>query len=238
MNTSEKTVERHLSRGLGGNLLTRHGTPVVVVVSCILLLSMVGLLLSVSPGTVRLTLLSVLAVLWLFMLSFFRNPERTIPAGAGVVSPADGTVISVTEVDEDTFVGGPATRISIFLSIFNVHVNRSPVAGVVEHLHHRRGTFRSATSAAARETNECQEIGIRMEDGTPVLVRQIAGLIARRIVCPIKVGDSLDKGFDFGMIRFGSQTEITLPKRDGRPFRATVSAGQKLQGGESIVGEW
>lgn len=238
MDTSEKTVEEPQSRGLGGGLLTRHGKPVVAIASLLAVVSMALLFLTMADSQLRTLLVGVVAVLWLFVLNFFRNPQRTIPPGGVVVSPADGTVISVVEVDDDTYVGGPAVRVSIFLSIFNVHVNRVPAAGIVEHLEHRPGTFRSATSADARETNECQEIGIRMADGTPVLLRQIAGLIARRIVCPLEIGQSLEKGFDFGMIRFGSQTEITLPHRNGVPFRTVVSAGQKLKGGESVIGEW
>lgn len=238
MSTSEKTVEEPQSRGVGGGLLTRHGKPVVTVSTLLAAAAVTTFYMSMSHSPLRSSLFCAVALLWLFVLNFFRNPRRTIPPGGVVVSPADGTVISVVEVQDDTYVGGPAVRVSIFLSVFNVHVNRAPVAGVVEHLKHRPGTFRSATSAEARETNECQEIGIRIADGTPVLVRQIAGLIARRIVCPLVAGQSLEKGFDFGMIRFGSQTEITLPHRNGTPFKAVVTPGEKLKGGESVIGEW
>ena len=176
---------------------------------------------------------------WVFVLSFFRNPSRTPPAGEHqVVSPADGTVISVERVDDEDFIGGPATRISIFLSVFNCHVNRAPVAGVVEYVHHRKGTFKNAMKAEARDSNECQFLGLRMADGTPVLVRQIAGLIARRIVCPVTVGTALPRGYDYGMIRFGSQTEVSVPDRDGAVFEVRVGPGDKVVGGVTVVGMW
>ena len=228
-----------VSRGLWGDRFTRHGGPVIAVST--LLLGVTG---AVSAGfAVRAPWLSgvtfICFLLWLFVLSFFRNPGRQIPEGADcVVAPADGKVISVTRVDDEEYIGGPATRISIFLSVFNVHVNRAPVAGVVEYLRHRRGTFRNTLDPAARETNECQAIGQRTPDGTPVLTRQIAGLIARRIVCPIEEGHWLEKGFDFGMIRFGSQTEVSIPDRGSRAFRTRVEPGDPIRGGETILGEW
>ncbi|MFQ5653960.1 MAG: phosphatidylserine decarboxylase [Planctomycetota bacterium] len=228
-------------RGPFGDRFTRHGRGALLLSSAILAMAEAGFIAASYLGSRWLFggLALVALLLWAFLLSFFRNPRRRIPEGdRDVVAAADGKVTSVTEVEEEDFIGAPATRISIFLSVFNVHVNRAPVGGIVERLLHRKGTFRNALDRDARETNECQEIGIRMADDTRVLVRQIAGLIARRIVCPLDEGASIDKGFDFGMIRFGSQTEVSVPARDGRPFQVRVAPGDTVRGGETILGEW
>lgn len=177
-------------------------------------------------------------LLWVFVLSFFRNPSRVPPAGDTPISPADGKVIAIEEVDDEVYVDGPAVRIQIFLSVFNVHVNRSPITGVVEHLRHIDGDYKNAMGASAREVNERQEVGLRTSDGVPVLIRQIAGLIARRIICPLQAGQEIDRGFDFGMIRFGSQTEIVIPSRQGVPFRVQVKPGQMVQAGKTVLGDW
>lgn len=238
MLTMTTTSLKASTSGLLGNRLTRHGTPVILSASGLLLVT--GLLLGygLEDSPIRSALLALPLILWLFVLSFFRNPQRPAPAGDLPICPADGKIIVVEDVDDEVYVEEPAVRIQIFLSVFNVHVNRSPVNGVVEHLRHVDGSFKSATQASAREVNERQEIGIRSHDGLKILVRQIAGLIARRIVCPLQAGDSIDRGFDFGMIRFGSQTEIVIPPKDGKKFTAAVKAGQKVQGGRTILGEW
>jgi phosphatidylserine decarboxylase len=176
--------------------------------------------------------------LGLFSLSFFRDPERAIPAETGaVVSPADGTVTDVTEVEEPEFIGGPATRIGIFLSVFNVHVNRAPVAGAVELVRHVPGEFRDARRAEeASRVNEANLLGLRADDaaGTRVLVRQIAGAIARRIVCVTRPGERLARGQRYGMIKFGSRTELFLPRAAG--FQPAVRVGDRVRGGATVVG--
>ncbi|MCI0652362.1 MAG: phosphatidylserine decarboxylase [Planctomycetes bacterium] len=227
--------------GLCGDRFTRHGTSTLLGASTILIVaSAAALTLAVRAEFVAAWYAAGACVIcWLVVLSFFRNPRRTIPAGdALVLSAADGVVTDVTPVERETFIDGPAVRIGVFLSVFNVHVNRAPVAGIVRHLCHRPGAFASATSKRARESNECQEIGIETPAGTRVLVRQIAGLIARRIVCPLREGDAIAKGFDFGMIRFGSRTEVSVPARDGARFRCAVSPGDKVKGGSTVLGEW
>ncbi|MEE8142860.1 MAG: phosphatidylserine decarboxylase [Planctomycetota bacterium] len=236
MPTETAPLTRSVARGLLGDRLTRHGRGPLLLFSALLL----GIAVGSCLGPVWLKGVAGLSVaLWLFVLCFFRNPRRSVPAGEDrVVAAADGKIISVTPVAEEEFIGGPATRICIFLSVLNVHVNRAPIAGTVEYLEYRCGTFHNALKAESRETNECQLIGLRSAQGTPVLVRQIAGLIARRIVCPLRVGELLEKGFDFGMIRFGSQTEVSVPDRDGRPFQPRVKPGDRVKGGETILGEW
>ena len=227
------------SKGLLGDRLTRHGTPVIAWISLFCAAGSLSLiLLEGLSETLRLGGWIFCGALWLFALNFFRNPRRMAPAGDQPISPADGKVIGVDLVDDESYVDGPALRIHIFLSVFNVHVNRIPVDGVIEHLRYVEGEFRSAVGAEAREVNERQEIGLMSSDGVPILVRQIAGLIARRIVCPLKVGDEVKRGFDFGMIRFGSQTESIIPSRDGIPFKSTVKVGDKVQGGKTVLGDW
>ena len=238
MSTMTTTSLNASSAGLLGNRLTRHGSPVILWASGLMLAVALLIGFGVEDPRTRGALLLLPLLLWIFVLSFFRNPQRVPPSGDVPICPADGKIIVVEDVVDEVYVEGPAVRIQIFLSVFNVHVNRSPVTGVVEHLRHIDGSFRSATQASAREVNERQEIGIQSADGLKILVRQIAGLIARRIVCPLQAGDSIERGFDFGMIRFGSQTEIVIPPKDGKKFKAAVKAGQKVQGGKTVLGEW
>lgn len=233
----ETELHRTQPKGLLGDRLTRHGTPVIVWISLFCASGSLALLL-LENSTIQLGGWIVFAVLWLFSLNFFRNPRRIAEEGDQPISPADGKVIGVDMVEDEAFVDGPALRIHIFLSVFNVHVNRIPVDGVIEHLRYIPGEFRNAVGAEAREVNERQEIGLRSADGVPILVRQIAGLIARRIVCPLQVGENVERGFDFGMIRFGSQTEIIIPARNGVPFRSTVKVGDKVHGGKTVLGDW
>jgi len=153
----------------------------------------------------------VLLLLALWVAYFFRDPERTGERGPLlVVSPADGKLIMITEVDEPTFIGGRAVRLSIFMNVFNVHVNRYPVDGVVKYIHYNKGKFFNAAAEKSSLENEQMSVGI--ESGRHrVLVRQIAGLIARRIVTYSKVGETVKQGDRMGIIRFGSRVDIFLP---------------------------
>ncbi|MEQ8766341.1 MAG: phosphatidylserine decarboxylase family protein [Planctomycetota bacterium] len=174
-----------------------------------------------------------------FVLNFFRDPDRPISSEPGVlVSPADGKVTDITRLPDGEYVGGPAIRVGIFLNVFNVHVNRVPCAGRVDYLRHREGKFLDARDPNCATENERQDLGLIAEgpDGQPmkVLVRQIAGLIARRIVCPVTVGQELGRGERYGMIKFGSRTEIYLPVESG--FEALVQVGDLVKGGATILG--
>jgi phosphatidylserine decarboxylase len=175
-------------------------------------------------------------VLW-----FFRDPERVIPQDPGVlVSPADGHVADIETVDEPSFIGGKAIRVGIFLSPLDVHVNRSPAKGVVRHREYRAGKFLAAYDRRAVEENESCALGIECEApaGKPplkVLVRQVVGVAARRIVCPAEPGLALARGERFGMIKFGSRTELWVPESAG--FRCRVAIGQFVRGGSTILGD-
>lgn len=167
-------------------------------------------------------------LLALFFLWFFRDPERTIPDSPGaIVSPADG---KVTDVSWLTVAGEKKTRISIFLNVFDVHVNRSPIAGIVREVRYQRGKFLNAMNEASAEENE-QNI-VRVEgDGQTVTFKQIAGLLARRIVFHPKVGDRLERGQRVGLIKFGSRTDVLLDSTAS----LQVKVGDRVRGGASIL---
>jgi phosphatidylserine decarboxylase len=153
----------------------------------------------------------VLTIFALWVAFFFRDPERAGARGPEVViAPADGKVVLISEVDEPTFMGGRATRVSIFMNVFNVHVNRYPVSGTVKYLHYNKGSFLNAAAEKASEENEQSSVGIETPRGR-VLVRQIAGLIARRIVTYSKEGEQVQQGTRMGLIRFGSRVDVFLP---------------------------
>ena len=165
---------------------------------------------------------------------FFRDPVRTGPRGDQfIISPADGLVVFVGEVDEPAYLKGRATRISIFMSIFDVHVNRNPVSGVVEYREYKPGRFVNATLDKASEGNERMSLGIRASRGR-VLVRQIAGLIARRIVTDPAMAARVAQGDRLGMIRFGSRVDTFVPPGT----EVGVRVGDRAKAGETVIGRW
>lgn len=168
-----------------------------------------------------------------FVCYFFRNPARSIPAGDKlVVSPADGKVVRVFDLpDEGEQAGGQG--VSIFLNIFDVHVNRSPIEGELESLEYKRGKFKVAFDEEASRVNEQNVLTIR-GCGMRVMVKQIAGLIARRVICWKKPGNSIERGELIGLIRFGSRVDILLPKQ----VKVLVKVGDRVKGGSSILGEY
>ena len=175
----------------------------------------------------------VLLLLALWVAYFFRDPERSGERGPTlVVSPADGKLIMITEVDEPSFVKGRAIRLSIFMNVFNVHVNRYPVDGVVRYIHYNKGKFFNAAAEKSSLENEQMSVGIEI-GRYRVLVRQIAGLIARRIVTYSKLGETVRQGDRMGIIRFGSRVDVFLPV--GSTLRAKV--GDITVAGVTILGE-
>jgi len=174
---------------------------------------------------------AALVALALFIFSFFRDPERVIPGEPGaVVSPADGRVVVVTE---EEFAGKPGKRISIFLAVWNVHVNRAPVAGTIAKVDYRPGKFYGAMRARASFENEQNIIHLSTETGEMVF-KQIAGWIARRVICWKKPGDQVARGERIGLVRFGSRVDVWLP----REAEIVVQPGQTVRGGSSVVARW
>ncbi len=175
-----------------------------------------------------------LCVIALFVFWFFRDPERTIPAEAGLlVSPADGVVLNVLDVDEPLYLAGRGTRVGVFLSVLDVHVNRAPAAGVVEMVRYTPGRFRDARDARCSAENESNAVGIRLDDGSRILLRQVAGLIARRLVLDVKQGDRVERGQRIGMMKFGSYAEVIVPAGSG--LLPAVSLKEKVKAGDTIL---
>ena len=174
---------------------------------------------------------SLLTLLTAFVFYFFRDPEREIPSGEGaVISPGDGKIIDIREVDESSFIGGPCRRITIFLSVFNVHVQRAPVSGDVAHREYRPGEFAVAWHPKASEKNEQSSLGL-IAGGHRVLVRQIAGLIARRIVTYPEQGGHVERGERIGLIRFGSRVDLFMPL----DWSLDCAVGDKVAGGSTVL---
>ena len=172
-------------------------------------------------------------VLACYFTYFFRNPSRAIPMDENlIVSPADGTVQDVVELPDDEFVKGPCRKIIIFLSVFNVHVNRSPIAGEIKCQKYVCGRFRPAYKDEVGFENERHMLGIENEQGFRVTVTQIAGILARRIVSWVTLDDNMQKGQVYGLIKFGSCTELVVPAN----VEVLVKKGDKVRGGESVLG--
>jgi phosphatidylserine decarboxylase len=175
----------------------------------------------------------LLTLIAIWVAYFFRDPERTGQRGQQlVIAPADGKVVQIAEVDEPAFIQGKAIRVSIFMNVFNVHVNRYPVSGRVAFVHYNPGKFLNAAADKASLENEQSSVGIETERYR-VLVRQIAGLIARRIVTYSKVGDRVEQGERMGIIRFGSRVDVFIPIGS----KVLVKNGQITTAGVTVVGE-
>jgi phosphatidylserine decarboxylase len=188
-------------------------------------------LLFAGMGWTVLTILGIL--LTLFIAYFFRNPKRIIPSLRNIIlSPADGRVIYVGECEEDRFLKEKVLKVSIFMSPFDVHINRAPASGKILQSSYHPGKFLVASRDKASLLNEQNILVMETEDRFKILLVQIAGFVARRIVCYAKTGDLLKSGEIFGMIRFGSRVDLYLPL-DVRPI---VRVGQHIKGGESIIG--
>jgi phosphatidylserine decarboxylase len=215
--------------------VTRWGLAELQILGWPLVALTVGLALLPAPWRWSMVVPLVVLAWW---VSFFRNPHRATPGDADAfVSPADGRVADITELEHYEFLGGPAVRVGIFLSIFNVHINRAPRGGRVLDMHYKPGEFLDARNPDAAIRNEFLWIGFDDAEPGPALprrfaVRQISGLLARRIVCALRPGQAVSRGAQFGMIKLGSRTELILP-RDG--VRVEVAIGDVVQAGSTVV---
>jgi phosphatidylserine decarboxylase len=219
--------------------ITKYGLPQVVIFPGLTILVMVIFAFAMPVDALLCVSEAVLAAILIWALSFFRDPKRDIPAGDNLIlSPADGTISDIEEVDEPLFSGGRATRIGIFLSIFSVHINRTPCAVRIEKITYRKGSFKNALNPVSGKVNESNDIAMTRLDkpAEKILVRQISGAIARRIVCNAKCGQEFAGGAVFGMIKFGSRTELYLPAASSA--KIVINKGDKVKAGLTILAKY
>jgi len=218
--------------------LTRYGLPQVLIYPALTLALMVALFVcrwhfNFMPTVPFVLLTAVLALVLVWELMFFRDPKRAIPLNELVLlSPADGTITDIEETERPE-LGGKALRIGMFLSIFNVHLNRMPCSARVEAVTYKKGKFKNAMAGDAGRVNEANEVLMARlsEPREKLLVRQISGAIARHIVCEAKPGEERAQGAAFGMIKFGSRTELYIPLSQG--YDVAVKIGDKVRAGLS-----
>lgn len=208
-----------------GSIIAREGLPFIIPPGAVALVCFIAGFTRIAAAFLLLTL---------FVVWFFRNPRRTAPEGEHlVISPADGKVIRIEETGSGELPGRSFRKVSIFMNVFNVHVNRMPCAGEVFSIRYRPGKFLSANLDKASEQNERNAVLLRTAGGREIITIQIAGLIARRIVCWLKEGMQVQKGERFGLIRFGSRVEVFLPPE----ANILVKVGDKVKAGETQIGE-
>lgn len=215
-------------------MITNYGYDVFFSVVLFCLILGVGAYYLIDQMIVKTALISAATLLFIFTLNFFRDPERTAPAGDNLIlSPADGTVIKIEEVEEERYIKGDSKLVCIFMSPVNVHVNRNPISGTVGYYEYVKGEYFAAFEDKASLKNEQTHIGMENSYGK-VFFKQIAGFVARRIVADLKVGDTMERGKRFGMIKFGSRVDIYVPKH----AEIKVVMNQKTVAGETVIAEW
>lgn len=212
-------------------MITKYGYDVVAIITLAVVAGSLASWFLIDVKLVRLGIIILLLLFLVFTLNFFRDPERITPEGDNlVVSPADGVVVQIKELQEDEYIKGEAIQVSIFMSPLNVHVNRYPITGRVGYFKYHPGEYLVAYEDKSSLRNERTHIGV--ENGrTKVLFKQIAGFVARRIVANVNVGDKTVAGQRFGMIRFGSRVDVIMP----RGVEVKVKLGDKTAAGETVV---
>jgi phosphatidylserine decarboxylase len=220
--------------------ITKYGLPQVVIYPGLCVIAMLIALTLAGVSTLLFWITEIILFLvLLWMLSFFRDPYRKIPIGSNLIlSPADGTVTEIQVVDEPEFIKGKATRIGIFLSIFNVHLNRAPSRVKIENISYHKGSFINAMDPNCGKVNESNALSMTRldEPKEKMFVRQISGAIARRIVCDAERGKEFTGGAIFGMIKFGSRTELYIPAESSA--KILVKKGQKVKAGLTIMAKY
>lgn len=213
-------------------MITKYGLNTFIFCALFSLVLFLGSLF-IQNGWIKYPILTIAVVFLLFSMNFFRDPERTPPNKNNViVSPADGEIVAIKEIEEDQFLKSKAQQVSIFMSPLNVHVNRIPISGKVDFLKYVKGDYLVAFHEKADKRNERTEIGITSKFGK-MFFTQIAGFIARRIVCDLKVGDDVTMGNRFGMIKFGSRSDVIVPLN----WKPKFKMGDKVKAGETILFE-
>lgn len=213
-------------------MLNKEGYATIAVVFIFSILVAYGA--SFLPDWISYIVYAVLAALCFLVLYFFRDPERTIPEDDSlIISPADGKIVLIQDVEEPEYLQGKATQISIFLSPLNVHVNRNPLSGKLEYLKYYPGKYLMAWEDHASEQNERAHFGVKHSSGMKMMFKQITGFLARRIVYHIEEGEDLKAGERFGIMKFGSRMDLLLPDN----VEIKVKKGQNTVAGETIIGE-
>ena len=188
----------------------------------------------ISNNYVKFFLIAIPTAFLIFSMNFFRDPDRTPPdRNDVVVSPADGTVLFVKEVDENRFINGKAKQVSIFMSPTNVHINWVPVPGKVTYMKHKDGEFYAAFKDKSAEENERFTTAVKLKDGREIVMRQVAGAMARRIINYVELGDTVDQTIELGFIRFGSRVDLFLPL----DTKLQVKLKDKVVGSQTIIGK-
>lgn len=214
--------------------LTKYGLPQVLMFPSVILMIMVVAAMTLSAKVLWAAEALLLAI-FVWVLAFFRDPERNVPQDKDILlSPADGVISDIETVDEETVIGGKALRIGIFLNVFNVHINRTPCAVRIDSITYREGKFKNALDPESARVNESNDIAMTRLDwpSEKLLVRQISGAIARRIVCAAQPEQEFSGGERFGMIKFGSRTELYLPFRED--LKPVVKVGDKVKAGLTV----
>lgn len=215
--------------------LTKYGWPQVVIFPALILAVMAAVALGTTAGLQLWAIISIevlLGAILIWVLSFFRDPERSCPSDSNLLlAPADGQITDIEKVENNVFLGRAALRIGIFLSIFNTHINRAPCNVKVEKITYKKGKYKNALNPESARVNESNELNLVRTDSPRdrLIVRQISGAIARRIVCDTTEGSELSGGEKFGMLKFGSRTELYVPLRENA--KCMVKIGDKVKAG-------
>jgi phosphatidylserine decarboxylase len=214
--------------------LTKYGLPQAAVFPALTLALMIALFCVFAPAFWLLPLLAALGLVLAWMFSFFRDPRREVPLDERVLlSPADGKVTDITVLEDGGVLGKGALRIGIFLSVFNVHINRAPCSVRVDKIAYKKGAFKNAMSPESGRVNESNDLLMTRlsEPADRLVVRQVSGAIARHIVCAAREGCEYKQGEQFGMIKFGSRTELYVPTSEGGRYDIVTKIGDKVRAG-------
>lgn len=219
--------------------LTKYGWPQVVIFPAVILAVMAAVTLGRPAGLQLWAIISIevlLGAILIWVLCFFRDPQRSCPSDSNLLlAPADGEITDIEKVENNVFIGGAALRIGIFLSIFNTHINRAPCNVKVEKITYKKGKYKNALNPQSARVNESNELNLVRTDSPKdrLIVRQISGAIARRIVCKTTEGSELTGGEKFGMLKFGSRTELYVPLRENA--KCMVKIGDKVKAGMTTL---
>ena len=215
-------------------MITKYGYDVFFTIAAVCVVIIVLALLFIEPKSYRYSIMVVSLAVLGFTVNFFRDPERITPKGENLIlAPADGKIVVVKKIFDNEFFHADVWQVSIFMSPLNVHVNRNPITGVVKHTRYVEGKYFAAFEDKASEKNEQMIVGLESANGK-VMLKQIAGFIARRIVCSLKSGDTVNAGERFGMIKFGSRVDVFLPLS----VDVRTKTGDVTIAGETIMGEF